>query len=244
MRKAWLVALLVPGVLAQATQDSSTTDNDAPDKAANTYDRAAEASQAYDKALKTLSTIGSVQAPHEDGQAALFSNYQGPIASALRIALRLVYQPWLSRSVAYITGKEATLTRRYEDARSKAVKVVDLLTYAAELGNQEALYKLAHISMVRPAYLFHTFAFDPYPCLVLDDAVQRAASPPLHPPPRLLHTHILLLIVATTAETIFCGYLRVCLSGKVDVCLPLQSPARRFGLPVGLTLAHANVWLT
>ncbi|KZV81209.1 HCP-like protein [Exidia glandulosa HHB12029] len=153
MRKAWLVALLVPGVLAQATQDSSTTDDDASDKAANTYDRAAEASQAYDKALKTLSTIGSVQAPHEDGQAALFSNYQGPIASALRIALRLVYQPWLSRSVAYITGKEATLTRRYEDARSKAVKVVDLLTYAAELGNQEALYKLAQISMFPPSIL-------------------------------------------------------------------------------------------
>lgn len=137
----------------------------AASQAPSTYDRAAEgallaastanalntnaASQAYDKALRTLSSIGTVPAPNQDGQTALFNNYQGPIASALRIALRLVYQPWISRTVAYITGKEASTTRRYEDARSKAVKVVDLLHYAADLGNLDALYKLAVISLVR-----------------------------------------------------------------------------------------------
>lgn len=37
-----------------------------------------------------------------------------------------------------------------DEVRGKAVKVKDLLQHSAELGNTEALYKLAHISLVRP----------------------------------------------------------------------------------------------
>lgn len=39
---------------------------------------------------------------------------------------------------------------RKDDRKSRAIKVVDLLEHAVELGNTDALYKLAEVSMVCP----------------------------------------------------------------------------------------------
>lgn len=39
--------------------------------------------------------------------------------------------------------------KKDEELRGKAIKVVDLLQHSAELGNLDALYALAHVSLVR-----------------------------------------------------------------------------------------------
>jgi SEL1 protein len=75
---------------------------------------------------------------------------QGPLGSFLRIALKLHYKSWLSRLTS---SKESSgysgSKRKVEELRLKAVKVVDLLQHSAELGNMDALYTLARISLVR-----------------------------------------------------------------------------------------------
>lgn len=74
---------------------------------------------------------------------------QGPIASAMRIAIKLLHHSWLPRSITGFLGKEFTGGKRKdEELHGKAVKVIDLLQHAAELGNSDALYTLGQISLV------------------------------------------------------------------------------------------------
>ena len=75
---------------------------------------------------------------------------QGPIASAMRIVLKLRHQSWVPSVVTEYLGKELGGGRkRDEEMHGKAVKVLDLLQHAAELGHSDALYTLAKISLVR-----------------------------------------------------------------------------------------------
>ena len=75
---------------------------------------------------------------------------QGPIASAMRIVLKLRHQTWIPSLVTDYLGKELGGGRkRDEELQSKAVKVLDLLQHAADLGHTDALYALAQLSLVR-----------------------------------------------------------------------------------------------
>jgi SEL1 protein len=127
------------------------------------------ATRAYRQALATLSTL-SAQAPsytHDPNYGVsngYLSSYlehsPGPIASALRVALKLKKQPgqWVRRVVYPLVGKEeggGSRSRKEEDARGKALKVIDLLQHSAELGHTDALYTLGQISLVNGTrYLF------------------------------------------------------------------------------------------
>ena len=76
---------------------------------------------------------------------------QGPIASTLRILVKLRNHSWLPSVVTEYLGREFSNGRRKEDEhRGKAVKVIDLLHHAAELGHTDALYTLGQVSLVRP----------------------------------------------------------------------------------------------
>lgn len=74
---------------------------------------------------------------------------QGPTGSFLRILLKLHQITFgrifnmLSQDSLFSFSKE-----RVEELRGKAIKVVDLLQHSAELGNMDALYALAQISLV------------------------------------------------------------------------------------------------
>lgn len=79
---------------------------------------------------------------------------QGPIASAMRIALKLRHQNWIPSFVTNYLGKELGGGRRKEEElQSKAVKVLDLLQHAAEIGHTDALYALSQLYLVRPHIL-------------------------------------------------------------------------------------------
>ena len=43
--------------------------------------------------------------------------------------------------------------KRKDEMQGRAKKALDLLEYAVELGHMEALYKLGHVSLVRPLFL-------------------------------------------------------------------------------------------
>lgn len=77
----------------------------------------------------------------------LFPNQQGPIASIIRIVLKLQHQAWIPQ---FLKGKKdrGNTDKRKDDMEERAVKVLDLLEYAIELGHMEALYKLGHVSLV------------------------------------------------------------------------------------------------
>lgn len=75
---------------------------------------------------------------------------QGPIASAMRIVLKLRHQTWIPSIVTNFLGKELGGGRKKEEElQSKAVKVIDLLQHAAELGHTDALYALSQLYLVR-----------------------------------------------------------------------------------------------
>ena len=74
---------------------------------------------------------------------------QGPIASAMRIALKLRHQNWLPSFITNFLGKELGGGRKKEEELyGKAVKVLDLLQHAAELGHTDALYALSQLYLV------------------------------------------------------------------------------------------------
>jgi SEL1 protein len=77
---------------------------------------------------------------------------QGPLGSAFRIALKLRQQFFLFHLFGGPSGSAAR--RKDEELRGKAIKVLDLLQYAAELGNLDALFTLGHISLVWLACIF------------------------------------------------------------------------------------------
>jgi len=67
---------------------------------------------------------------------------RGPIGSVIRIIGR-IHQQFFSDG----SGKE--VRKKEDESDRKAIKVVDLLQHSAELGNTDALYTLAKISLVR-----------------------------------------------------------------------------------------------
>ena len=74
----------------------------------------------------------------------------------MRIAIKLRHQSWIPRFLASRVGRDGYGRRRRRDAelRGRAIKVVDLLQHASELGNTDALYTLGKISLVSlPPYL-------------------------------------------------------------------------------------------
>lgn len=74
---------------------------------------------------------------------------QGPIASAMRILVKLRNHSWLPGFVTDYLGRELTNGRKKdEEFKGKAVKVIDLLQHAAELGHTDALYTLGQVSLV------------------------------------------------------------------------------------------------
>ncbi|THG93907.1 hypothetical protein EW145_g8259, partial [Phellinidium pouzarii] len=122
----------------------------------------AEANRAYKQALLALSTIPSYPPlsnsglldsyqPQQQQQqilpnsifTTLFPNQQGPIASIIRIAFKLR------------GSGGGGAWRKAEEMKGKALKVIDLLEHAAELGHMDALYKLAFISLFHPSPLLH-----------------------------------------------------------------------------------------
>lgn len=121
-------------------------------------DQEAEAARAYSQALVTLAALqrsrepdeapsASSSSPSNSGSLLNLSAFQGqgPFGSAARIALKLYNRVWKDPS---LFGGPGGRDKRMSEKKGKAVKVVDLLEHAAELGNDEALYKLAHISLV------------------------------------------------------------------------------------------------
>lgn len=129
------------------------------------------AARAYKQALSTLSYV-NVHSYHtsNDGaagsyasqgyQTSMFSAFlptiqgHGPIASATRILMKLRHQSWVPSFVTNYLGKEfGGGKKKDEELHGKAIKVLDLLQHAAELGHEDALYTLARISLVRPTVI-------------------------------------------------------------------------------------------
>lgn len=74
---------------------------------------------------------------------------QGPIGSAIRIVIKLRQKFSPFRIFSWVDSSAAAARKKDEEMRGKAIKVVDLLQYSAELGNTDALYTLARLSLVR-----------------------------------------------------------------------------------------------
>lgn len=73
---------------------------------------------------------------------------QGPLGSALRIAIKLRHQSWLPRFLSSRFSQESGRRRSDEELRGRAIKVMDLLQHAADLGNLDALFVLGKLSLV------------------------------------------------------------------------------------------------
>ena len=74
---------------------------------------------------------------------------QGPIASALRILVKLRSQSLVPSFVTDFLGRERLNGKKKdEELKGRAVKVIDLLQHAAELGHTDALYTLGQVSLV------------------------------------------------------------------------------------------------
>ncbi|EMD33107.1 hypothetical protein CERSUDRAFT_76806 [Gelatoporia subvermispora B] len=124
----------------------------------------AEATRAYRQAMSTLASLNALAqteeySPHLSSyQSSSFApgiQGQGPIASALRILVKLAHHSWLPRSVTKYFGRELVGgKKRGDDPHSKAIKVVDLLQHAAELGHTDALYTLGQVSLFPPNAYF------------------------------------------------------------------------------------------
>lgn len=123
------------------------------------------ASRAYKQAVATLATL-TAHPPsftfdpsliNNGNSKSIFSAFlpnlqgQGPIGSALRIFLKLHYHTVRRLSIALGLGQETIgmgSRRKDEEQRLKAIKVLDLLLHSAELGNTDALFTLAKVSLV------------------------------------------------------------------------------------------------
>lgn len=74
---------------------------------------------------------------------------RGPLGSAIRIAIKLRHQSWLPRFLSSRLSPESGRRRSDEEWSSRAaIKVMDLLQHAADLGHSDALYTLGKISLV------------------------------------------------------------------------------------------------
>ncbi|KAH9942227.1 HCP-like protein [Epithele typhae] len=181
MRKASLAAFCMVAFAALSNANDASTQrtevSGGIESASEGIDSAAEASRAYRQAMSTLATLTALpSAPSDEPSihttssplAALLPNIQGqgPIASALRILVKLGRHSWVPSFVTEYISTESTGSRRKEeDHRGRAVKVIDLLHHAADLGNRDALYTLGQVSLFPPNTYFPTdptTAFDSF----------------------------------------------------------------------------------
>ncbi|KAJ4483802.1 hypothetical protein J3R30DRAFT_3328743 [Lentinula aciculospora] len=123
-------------------------------------EQAAEASRAYKQALYTLSTL-TAHPPaytydataHALNTKSLITSFiptlqgRGPIGSIYRIIYKIQQKLGSHK-------EQATPKRQTEDLHPKAIKVVDLLQHSAELGNMDALFSYAKISLFPPSSHF------------------------------------------------------------------------------------------
>ncbi|KAI0313018.1 HCP-like protein [Amylostereum chailletii] len=158
---------------------ASTATTSMPDSSRSTdgsdpnLDTASEAARAYKHALATLSTLTALSPSHSPepirpGQPSWFSSNSilssilpnpqghGPFATALRIAYKLQNQSWLPRFLTSRVTQDGFggRRRRDEDLRGRAIKTLDLLHHAAELGHDDALFTLAKLSLMPPTQHF------------------------------------------------------------------------------------------
>ncbi|KAJ3826832.1 hypothetical protein EV361DRAFT_890946 [Lentinula raphanica] len=120
-------------------------------------EQTAEALRAYKQALYTLSTL-TAHPPAFTYDAtsntkSLLTSFiptlqgRGPIGSIYRILYKIQHKLG--------SHKEPTTSKRQtEDLHPKAIKVVDLLQHSAELGNMDALFTYAKISLFPPSSHF------------------------------------------------------------------------------------------
>ena len=103
----------------------------------------------------------------------IFPNPPGPIASAIRIAYKLKSHNWIPRWLSgKFDGMNDGQNSKWSIFRSsskdvtsgKALKVIDLLQYSADLGNMDAVFALGKVSLFPPSPLplnasraFHAF---------------------------------------------------------------------------------------
>ncbi|KAH9050948.1 hypothetical protein EDB83DRAFT_2317047 [Lactarius deliciosus] len=128
-------------------------------------DSANEATRAYKQALATLAALTALPSSHafethhpsswSTGNPVLSSflpnpQGQGPLGSALRIAIKLRHQSWLPRFLSSRLSQESGRRRSDEELRGRAIKVMDLLQHAADLGNLDALFVLGKLSLLPP----------------------------------------------------------------------------------------------
>lgn len=67
----------------------------------------------------------------------------------MRIAVKLLHQSWLPTSITGYVKEELGGGRKKDvELHGKAVKVIDLLQHAADLGHNDALYMLGQVSLV------------------------------------------------------------------------------------------------
>ncbi|KAG5642119.1 hypothetical protein DXG03_003590 [Asterophora parasitica] len=134
------------------------------------YDQAAEAARAYKQAMSTLASLTAHPAAHTfnpnlasgiSNTKSIFSSFlpnmqgQGPVGSAIRIAVKIHHHT--IRRLAGSLGKDGlglNSRRKEDELRGKAIKVVDLLEHSADLGNTDAIYTLARISLFPPTRHF------------------------------------------------------------------------------------------
>ncbi|KAI0359680.1 HCP-like protein [Trametes cingulata] len=165
MRKASLATFCIVAFAALARANDVDASNRRPE-AVETIDPAIEASRAYKQAMSTLATLTALppmqsEEPYHHSAGYPLSSFlpsiqgQGPIASAMRIIVKLKNHSWLPTFVTDYLGRELSSGRkREEEFRGKAVKVLDLLQHAADLGNTDALYTLGQLSLFPPNAYF------------------------------------------------------------------------------------------
>ncbi|KII95703.1 hypothetical protein PLICRDRAFT_150569 [Plicaturopsis crispa FD-325 SS-3] len=134
-------------------------------------DEASEAARAYKHAMATLTTLTAAPPVYTNDPSYNYGNThsnsllsslipnaqgQGPLGSAIRIAIKLHQQSWVRRiaSGLRLEGMGSSSKKRDEELRGKAIKVIDLLQHSAELGHSDALYTLGRVSLFPPTTHF------------------------------------------------------------------------------------------
>ncbi|KAH0829180.1 hypothetical protein J3R83DRAFT_2728 [Lanmaoa asiatica] len=127
------------------------------------------ATHAFKLAMITLSNLTAHSPPYghdpfsqsSTSQALSFlSSYlpsaqgQGPIGRAIRIAIKLRQKLYPFQLFSWTDSSAAATRKKDEEIRGKAIKVIDLLQYSTELGNTDALYTLARLSLFPPNIYF------------------------------------------------------------------------------------------
>ncbi|KAF8633386.1 hypothetical protein AX17_004557 [Amanita inopinata Kibby_2008] len=160
MKYAKAVCLIFTLLLSTAAHDANN-------------EQAAEGARAFRQAMNTLSSLTAIPPQRtpdpsiasmstNPSLSSIFSSFlpnaqgQGPVASAVRIALKL--HQYTIRRLSSGLGKDGLgigTKRKDDELRGKAIKVVDLLQHSAELGNMDALFVLAKISLFPPTPQFN-----------------------------------------------------------------------------------------